>query len=189
MVQSNNYYDVYGDGPTAFGSMYIPGYYFGSARLTQEYDVYEMWTHYYTNGDQNRPIDSKFNGYRYSPSRRTFSMDVEFVGPTRIGLNELTDKTVSLKRTLIPEEGIRYDRLHGNDFDIVREFQVTHTDFGYVKTARVVIIWYGEGTSHTIQRYGYQTKSYYEYGTVKQWEESPYVNTVLGPKIYANWDV
>lgn len=49
---------------------------------------------------------------------------------------------------------------------------------------RVVIITYGKGTDHNIERYGYQTKAYYEYGTLEQWEKSPYIKTALGPSSF-----
>ena len=57
--------DVYGDGIDMFGTGFISGEYFGSGRLNQEYDVYEVWIDYYTNGDPNRPIDSELSGYRF----------------------------------------------------------------------------------------------------------------------------
>jgi hypothetical protein len=82
----------------------------------------------------------------------------------------------------IPNEGTRYTAFHSSNHDIVREHEIKHTNFGYTETTRVVTITYGEGKKHKIEKYGYQTKSYYEYGTQKQWDNSPYTNTVLGPK-------
>jgi len=81
----------------------------------------------------------------------------------------------------IPDERTWYTGFHSSDYDIVREHQIKHTNFGYTETTRVVTITYGEGKKHKIEKYGYQTKSHYEYGTQEQWDNSPYTNTVLGP--------
>jgi RHS repeat-associated protein len=62
-------YGIAGD-PNRFGSKFLSGEFYGSYRLHLEYDVYEIWTEYYTNGDPNRPIDSQFEGYRYKPKNR-----------------------------------------------------------------------------------------------------------------------
>jgi len=61
--------DIYGRGANTFGSGYLPGDYYGTARLGMEYDVYEVWMDYYTNG---RYDESVFKGYRYEEKNRAF---------------------------------------------------------------------------------------------------------------------
>ena len=84
----------------------------------------------------------------------------------------------------IPDEKTWYSGMHFFDFDVVREHQIKHTDFGYTETVLAVTVSYGEGTKHKIEKYGYVTKSHHElrYGTFEQWRNSPYINTVYGSK-------
>jgi hypothetical protein len=57
-------------------------------------------------------------------------------------------------QTQIPDEKIWYSGSHGKSFDIVREHQIIHTKSGYAEITRVVLISYGEGNKHTINKYG-----------------------------------
>lgn len=76
---------------------------------------------------------------------------------------------------MIPQEQAWYTGKHFQNWDIVREHQIQHTDLGYTWTTRVVTITYGKGTSHAIREYGYRVRSFIEYGTYEERESSPVV--------------
>lgn len=86
----------------------------------------------------------------------------------------------------IPDARTWYTRSHSDDFDVVWQHQIKHTDWGYTSTTRTLIINYkdsnGNGIwdkedSRSFVKYGTQTKSYYEFGTPEQHDSSPYIQT------------
>jgi hypothetical protein len=97
------------------------------------------------------------------------------------------DGDLTQSGSLIPDVKTWYTTTHSNDFDIVRQYQIAHTDFGYtLKTSTIVVnyqdsngngIWDKNDSWEFDKSYGSQTKSFYSFGTQEQYDNSPYIQT------------